>query len=97
VTTGYQYQGGNPLYLSAIAAGVELPALLQLIHECCQAIQVVQFVMHTLGPLKRSRPHKFCIFNFISYIRLDALGIIAGLKWLFPSHAGATEMLFSVI
>jgi hypothetical protein len=41
--------GGNPLHLSAIAAGVELPALLQLIHECCQAIQVVQFVMHTFS------------------------------------------------
>ena len=35
VTTGYEYQGCNSLHLSAIAAGVELPALLQLIHECC--------------------------------------------------------------
>ena len=47
VATDYQYQGGNPLHLSAIATGVELPALLQLIHKCCLAIQVVQFVMHT--------------------------------------------------
>jgi len=39
VTTGYQHQGCNPLYLSAIAAGVELSALLQLIHECCQAFK----------------------------------------------------------
>ncbi len=33
---------GNPLHLSPMAAGVELPALLQLIQE------KVQFVMHTL-------------------------------------------------
>jgi hypothetical protein len=53
VITSYQCQGGNPLHLSAIAAGVELPALLQLIHEWCQAIQVVQFDMHTFLPLHK--------------------------------------------
>ncbi|WP_425422153.1 hypothetical protein [Phaeodactylibacter xiamenensis] len=39
---------------SAIAAGVELPALLQLIHECCQAIQGVQFIMPTSRTKERA-------------------------------------------
>jgi hypothetical protein len=41
-------------------AGVELPALLQLIQEanskCCQANQKVQFVVHTPLPFRKQSP-----------------------------------------